>query len=58
MRGRGLGLWSRPVRGEKLPVDGSLQESKVLDSLGLLDIITFMEQRFGIEIAGTEILEG
>ncbi len=42
--------------GEKLQVSGSLQENRILDSLGFLDIITFMEQRFGIEIADDEVI--
>jgi len=42
--------------GEKLQVSGSLQENRILDSLGFLDIITFMEQRFDIEIADDEVI--
>jgi len=42
--------------GEKLQEDVSLQGSGVLDSLGFLDVITFMEQRFGIEIGDSEVV--
>jgi acyl carrier protein len=41
---------------EKLEEDVSFQESGILDSLGFLSIITFMEQRFGIEIADDEAI--
>jgi len=42
--------------GEKLQVSASLQENRILDSLGFLDIITFMEQRFGIKIDDDEVI--
>ncbi len=41
--------------GERLPAD-SLQESRILDSLGVLSVITFMEQRFGIQIADDDVI--
>lgn len=40
---------------ERLPAD-SLQEGRVLDSLGVLDIITFIEGKFGIEIADDDMI--
>lgn len=42
--------------GEKLRVDVPLQENGILDSLGVLEVITFMEQEFGIEIADDEVI--
>ena len=42
--------------GEKLQTGGSLRDNRILDSLGFLDIITFMEQRFGIQVADDEIV--
>jgi len=41
--------------GERLSAD-SLQESRILDSLGVLSVITFMEQRFGIQIADDDVI--
>ncbi len=42
--------------GDRLQADGPLQESRILDSLGLLGVITFIEQRFGIVIADDEVI--
>ncbi len=42
--------------GEKLQEDVSLRASGVLDSLGFLGVITFMEQRFGIKISDSEVV--
>ncbi len=42
--------------GEKLETDTSFQESGILDSLGLLEIITFVEEKFSIEIADSEVV--
>ena len=36
----------------------SLHESGVLDSTGILEVITFLEQEFGIEIADDEVVPG
>jgi acyl carrier protein len=41
---------------EHLQENVSFQESGVLDSMGFLDIITFVEERFGIEIADGEVI--
>lgn len=42
--------------GQKLETDTSFQESGILDSLGLLEIITFVEEKFSIEIADSEVV--
>jgi len=42
--------------GEQLSVDTSLQESGVLDSTGVLEIITFVEEEFGIQIEDDEVV--
>jgi acyl carrier protein len=42
--------------GEKLDEDVSLQKAGILDSTGFLEIITFMEERFAIEIADVEVV--
>jgi len=42
--------------GERLREDVSLQESGILDSLGFLDIITFVEGEFNIEIDDGEVV--
>ena len=41
---------------ELLDVDTSFQESGILDSIGFLEIITFVEGKFGIEIADNEVV--
>lgn len=42
--------------GQDLEADTLLQEGRVLDSTGFLEIITFMEEKFGIEIADSEVV--
>ena len=41
---------------ELLDVDTSFQENGILDSLGFLEIITFVEEKFSIEIADSEVV--
>lgn len=41
---------------ELLDVDTSFQENGILDSIGFLEIITFVEEEFGIEIADSEVV--
>lgn len=42
--------------GDKLDGTVSFQESGVLDSLGFLELITFIEEKFGIEIVDGELI--
>jgi len=42
--------------GEKLTDDVSFQASGILDSTGFLELITFVEERFGIEITDSELV--
>ena len=42
--------------GEKLDEDVSFQESGILDSTGFLELITFVEEKFAIEIADSELI--
>lgn len=42
--------------GEILDEDISFQESGALDSTGFLELITFIEERFGIEISDRELI--
>ncbi len=42
--------------GERLKEDVSFQESGILDSTGFLELITFVEERFGIEITDSELV--
>ncbi len=44
--------------GERLAEDVSFQESGILDSMGFLELITFVEARFGIQIADRELVPG
>lgn len=41
---------------DKLDETASFQESGVLDSLGFLELITFVEEKFGIEIVDGELI--
>ena len=41
---------------ERLDEDVSFQESGILDSTGFLELITFVEERFGIDIADDELI--
>ncbi len=40
---------------EVIPVDQSLLESGVLDSYGIMDLITFIEREFGLTIPNEDI---
>lgn len=42
--------------GQGLEADTPLHESGILDSTGFLEIITFVEEKFGIEIADSEVV--
>jgi len=42
--------------GERLDKDISFQESGILDSTGFLELITFIEEKFGIEISDRELI--
>jgi len=42
--------------GEKLQVDTSFQEHGIIDSLGFVELITFVEKKFGIEIKDDELI--
>ncbi len=42
--------------GEKMAEDVSFQESGILDSVGFLELITFVEARFGIQITDHELV--
>jgi len=42
--------------GEKLQVDISFQEHGIIDSLGFVELITFVEKKFGIEIKDDELI--
>lgn len=41
---------------ERLQEDVSFQESGILDSTGFLELITFVEQRFGVSVADEELV--
>jgi acyl carrier protein len=41
---------------QKLEPDESFQESGILDSTGFLELIAFVEERYGIDIAGDELV--
>jgi acyl carrier protein len=42
--------------GEKLDENVSFQESGILDSTGFLELITFVEQQFSVDIADDELV--
>ena len=41
---------------EKLDSDASFQETGILDSTGFLELISFVQERFGVEIADSELV--
>jgi acyl carrier protein len=42
--------------GEKIDEDLSFQESGILDSTGFLELITFVEEKFGVEVSDRELI--
>lgn len=42
--------------GGRLDENVSFQESGILDSTGFLELITFVEERFGVDIADDELV--
>jgi len=42
--------------GERLEEDVSFQASGILDSTGFLELITFVEEKFGIAIGDSELI--
>jgi acyl carrier protein len=42
--------------GDKLDENVSFQESGILDSTGFLELITFVEEQFGVDIADDELV--
>ena len=42
--------------GQKLETDTSFQEGGILDSIGFLELITFVEGKFDIKIADEEVI--
>jgi len=42
--------------GEGLTADTPFREGGILDSTGFLEIITFVEERFGVEIADSDMV--
>jgi len=51
---------SRFPAAANMPLDDdvSLLESGVIDSLGILDIVAFLEESFGVKIGDEELLPG
>lgn len=43
-------------QAKKVDDRASLLESGVLDSLGILDVVTFLEQEFGLQIVDDELV--
>lgn len=43
-------------QGAGLPEDQSFLESGVIDSTGVLELVAFLEQRYGIAVADRELL--
>jgi acyl carrier protein len=40
----------------RLPDDASLVEQSVIDSTGVLEIVAFLEERYGIEVGDAEVI--
>ena len=48
------GMWEFPAG--KIDPDESLLSSGILDSLGLLRLVAFLEERFGVAVEGDEVI--
>ena len=44
------------LQGQPLAAEDSLLEHGVIDSLGVLDIVTFMEQRYGLVLSDEDMV--
>jgi len=44
------------LQGQHLQADDSLLDLGVIDSLGVLDIVTFMEQRYGLTLGDEDMV--
>jgi acyl carrier protein len=44
------------LQGQSLQAGDSLLELGVIDSLGVLDIVTFMEQRYGLTLSDEDMV--
>jgi acyl carrier protein len=42
--------------GAKLQTDTSFMESGIIDSTGILEVITFLEQTYGVHVADEEMV--
>jgi acyl carrier protein len=42
--------------GEELPDDSSLLDRGVIDSTGVLELINFLQDEFGVEVADSEMI--
>jgi acyl carrier protein len=42
--------------GQSLPSDQSFLDNGIVDSTGILELVAFLEQRFGIAVADRELL--
>ena len=42
--------------GKRLDKDVSFQESGILDSIGYLELVMFIEEKFGIKISDRELI--
>jgi acyl carrier protein len=42
--------------GESLSSDDSFLESGIVDSTGILEVVMFLEQRFGVKVADDELV--
>ena len=45
-----------PARNRNLRMDDPLLENGIIDSLGVLDLVTFVEQQFAISVADDELV--
>jgi acyl carrier protein len=44
------------ARGGGLAIDGELLDSGIVDSMGILELVMFLEERFGIALDDDEML--
>jgi acyl carrier protein len=43
-------------KGYTYPDDASFLESGIIDSLGIIELVTFVEKKYGISVADNELL--
>ena len=43
------------IESKPLPMNSSLYEAGILDSVGIIELVSFLEEKYGIQIENNEI---